>query len=89
MLWMEEGLYVRIEELANGPRPFPLQSGFNAQTAYRAMGCFNLSETSDAFYILSNDRDEVWFICNRHLRTVGINNETRALRYRLDLPVSH
>lgn len=52
MMWMEEGLYVRIQELENGPRPFPLQSGFNAETAYRAIGCFNASESSDAFYIL-------------------------------------
>ncbi|WP_312319294.1 hypothetical protein [Atlantibacter hermannii] len=89
MLWMEEGLYVRVQELTNGPRPFPLQSGFNAETAYRAIGCFNPSETSDAFYILSNDRDEIWFICNRHLRTVGINADTKALRYRLEVPVAH
>lgn len=32
---------------------------------------FEPSETSDAYFILSNDRDEVWFICNRHLRTVA------------------
>ena len=39
---------------------------------------YNPSETSDAYFVLSNDRDEIWFICNRHLRTVGlIPHETR------------
>jgi hypothetical protein len=72
MLTLEPGVYVRIVELPNGPTPFPLASGFNADTAYRALGMFNPSETSDAYFILSNDRDELWFICNRHARVVGL-----------------
>ncbi|WP_034914808.1 MULTISPECIES: hypothetical protein [Erwinia] len=84
MLWLETGLYLRIEELANGPRPLPLASGFSSGTAYRALGCFNPSETSDAYYILSNDRDEIWFICNRHLRTVSLEPESKL--FRLPLP---
>ncbi|ADU72191.1 hypothetical protein [Pantoea sp. At-9b] len=84
MLWMEQGLYLRVEELAGGPRPLPLLSGFSLNTAYRALGCFNPSETSDAYFILSNDRDEVWFICNRHLRTEFIRMDCTAFR----LPLS-
>ncbi|MEA1063441.1 hypothetical protein [Erwinia sp. HR93] len=80
MLWLEQGLYLRVQELPNGPRPLPLQSGFSSGTAYRALGCFNPSETSDAYYILSNDRDEIWFICNRHLRTVCLQPAQRAFR---------
>ena len=72
MITLENGLYLRVQELQNGPKPFPLQSGFNPDTAYRALGMFSPSETSDAYFILSNDRDEVWFICNRHLRTVAL-----------------
>jgi hypothetical protein len=72
MLTLEPGVYVRIVELPNGPTPLPLASGFNADTAYRALGLFNPSETSDAYFILSNDRDELWFICNRHARVVGL-----------------
>jgi hypothetical protein len=68
----EEGLYVRVKELSNGPKPFPLQSGFSETRAYRVVGAYNASESSDAFFILSNDRDELWFICNRHLRAHGI-----------------
>lgn len=72
MLTLEPGVYVRIVQLEGGPTPFPLSSGFNEKTAYRALGLFNPSETSDAFFILSNDRDELWFICNRHARVVGL-----------------
>lgn len=80
MLWLESGLYLRVKEMENGPRPLPLQSGFSTDMAYRALGCFNPSETSDAYYILSNDRDEIWFICNRHLRTVCLSGELNLFR---------
>ncbi|HMZ12443.1 MAG TPA: hypothetical protein PKW88_17130 [Plasticicumulans sp.] len=76
MIAYESGLYVRIEEFP-GPRaplPRPLDSGFSPDVAYRVLGLFNPSETSDAYFILSNDRDEIWFICNRHLRTTGIRS---------------
>jgi hypothetical protein len=80
MLTLEPGVYVRIVELPNGPTPFPLASGFNDETAYRAIGMFNPSETSDAYFILSNDRDELWFICNRHARVVGLLPRCADLR---------
>ncbi|MBN1085995.1 hypothetical protein JNO12_15285 [Erwinia aphidicola] len=80
MLWLEQGLYLRVKELDNGPRPLPLQSGFTLDTAYRALGCYNPSETSDAYYLLSNNRDEIWFICNRHLRTVCLERDATAFR---------
>ncbi|KAF1366287.1 hypothetical protein [Yokenella regensburgei] len=83
MIWLEKGLYVRIEEMANGSKPLPLQSGFNTQIAYRILGCYNASESSDAFFIFSNDRDEMWFICNRHVRIVGLYSD--RLDVRLDL----
>lgn len=83
MLWLEQGLYLRIQQLDDGPRPLPLHSGFNLQTAYKVLGCFNPSETSDAYYILANDRDEIWFICNRHVRVVCINPENKDFRYLL------
>lgn len=69
MIALETGLYLRVEEMENGPRPLPLQSGFSLRRAYRALGIYSPSETSEAYFVLSNDRDEVWFICNRHLRT--------------------
>lgn len=80
MLTLEHALYVRIQELPQGPKPLPLQSGFSIDTAYRALGMFNPSETSDAYFILSNDRDETWFICNRHVRTVALAPQQHAFR---------
>lgn len=82
-MMIETGVYVRIQELANGPAPLPLKSGFNPDTAYRAIGMFNPSETSDAYYILANDRDETWFICNRHVRVAFIDPSNSALRISL------
>ncbi|MEH0834208.1 hypothetical protein [Pectobacterium cacticida] len=84
MLWLEQGLYVRIQELVNGPRPLPSHSGFSTDIAYRVLGCFNPSETSDAYYILANDRDEIWFICNRHVRVVKVDDIRKDFRYRLN-----
>lgn len=74
MIAYEKGLYVKIDEMTGerSPVPKPSNSGFLATQAYRVLGIFNPSETSDAYLILSNERDELWFICNRHLRTVGI-----------------
>lgn len=83
MVALEPALYLRVQELDNGPTPFPLRNGFNPHTAYRVLGVYNPSETSDAYFILSNDRDEVWFICNRHLRTVGLHPATTTLRIAL------
>ena len=80
MIFFEPGLYLRVEELENGPKPFPLQSGFSVGCAYRALGLYNPSETSDAYFVLSNDRDEIWFICNRHVRTIGLFPNERSLR---------
>ncbi len=80
MIFFEPGLYLRVEELENGPKPFPLQSGFSMSYAYRALGLYNPSETSDAYFVLSNDRDEIWFICNRHLRTTAILPNEHRLR---------
>ena len=84
MLTLVPNLYLRVEQLPGGPTPLPLNSGFSNGTAYRALGMFNPAETSDAYFIFSNDRDEIWFICNRHLRAVGLIDSTRSLR--LSLP---
>lgn len=72
MLTLEPALYVKIVEYPKAPAPYPLQSGFNSDTAYRVLGMFNASESSEAYLIMSNDRHEIWFISNRHVRTVAI-----------------
>lgn len=45
MLTLEASVCVRIVQLESGPTPFPLSSGFNTSTAYRAIGMFNPSTT--------------------------------------------
>jgi|GEM_PF-2399281 len=82
MVSLEPGLYLLVSELEgpHAPLPRPLASGFSEGTAYRALGVFSPSETSEAYFILSNDRDEVWFISNRHLRTHALMPAATALR---------
>jgi hypothetical protein len=80
MICLEPGLYLRVQELPGGPLPRPLESGFNLETAYRALGLFNPSESSDAYFVFSNDRDEIWFICNRHVRMVALRPDLRTPR---------
>lgn len=72
MIHIESGLYVRVQELGNGPLPRPLQSGFSEQHAYRVLGIYSASESAECFLILSNDRSELWFVSNRHFRVVGL-----------------
>ena len=57
--------------------------------AYRTLGCFNPSETADAYYVLANDRDEVWFICNRHVRVVVLDDTRKVFRYQLSQAFPH
>ncbi len=46
MVFFEPGLYLHVEEPENGPKPFPLQTGFSTGCAYRALGLSNPSETT-------------------------------------------
>ncbi len=88
MIAFENGLYVRIEENDKGPAPFPLKSGFCREQAYRVLGMFNASESSEAYLILANDQDQLWFISNRHVRFVCISKECSMPRFELpnDVP---
>lgn len=73
MLFLEEGLYMSVKETVSAPAPYPLKSGFSLGKAYRVIGGYNASESAEAYLILANDRKEIWFISNRHLRFAGIN----------------
>jgi len=86
MIQLEPGLYVRVQQLPLKPHPLPLESGFSVAVAYRALGIHSPSETSECYFILANDRDETWFISNRHLRVVGLFPQRGDLRF--DLPVA-
>lgn len=65
------------------PTPKPLKHGFSQDVAYLALGAFSLSESGEAYFILSNDQGEIWFISNRHLRTYRVIPESRE--FRIDL----
>lgn len=80
----QPGLYMRVQELEGGPTPRPLQQGFNTHTAYLALALHSASETSDAYFVFSNDRDETWFICTRHLRTVALQPGATEFRQPLE-----
>ncbi len=55
-------------ERPNAPQPLPLLSGFSSEKAYRVLGVHCPSETSQAYLILCNDRNEMWWISNQHFR---------------------
>ncbi len=82
MITLCPGLYVTVQEVegARAPQPRPLASGFSTGTAYRVLGLHSPSETSEAYFILSNDRDEVWFVSNRHFRTHSLQPDLTAFR---------
>lgn len=86
MITLCPGLYVTVCEMQGerAPQPRPLSNGFSAHTAYRVLGLHTPSETSEAYFILSNDRDEVWFVSNRHFRTHALLPDQTAFR----LPVA-
>lgn len=80
MIDYERGLYVRIVQLQKGPHPFPLDHGFSEETAYRVLGIYNPSESGECWLILSNDRDEMWYISQRHVRTHALMPDERQFR---------
>lgn len=84
-MYIQSGLFIRIEQLnsAHAPRPLPLDNGFSLDSAYQVLGAFSLSESGEAFLILSNDDDQIWFISNRHCRTHSLQRDEHELRIAL------
>jgi hypothetical protein len=82
MVSIVDALFVVVNQMAGerAPRPLPLSSGFSEGMAYRILGLHSPSETGEAYLILSNDRDEIWFVSNRHFRTWDLRQDTNALR---------
>ncbi|MEF2278755.1 hypothetical protein V3W47_10635 [Deinococcus sp. YIM 134068] len=70
MLAFHPNLFVRVEQLEGprSPQPRPLESGFSVTCMYRVLGVYSPSETAEAYFILANDTDQMWFISQRHLR---------------------
>jgi hypothetical protein len=68
--YLRPGIYVRIVQLDAkfAPRPLPLENGFDDHREYEVLGLHCPSETSEAYCILRNNEDQMWFISNRHIR---------------------
>ena len=79
----EKGLFVRIVELEQGPHPRPLAHGFSEQVEYRVLGMYNPSESGECWLILANDRDEIWYISQRHVRVSGLRPFDSLLRVKV------
>ena len=82
--YLNPDLRVRIEQLEGkfAPRPLPLENGFSADKTYAPVGMFCPSESGEAYFIIPNDRDELWFISNRHLRFVAAGDQPQRSRSR-------
>jgi len=85
MIFVQPGLFVTVVQLDDprAPLPLPLASGFTTRTAYHVLGAFTPSETSEAYFILSNEAGEIWFISNRHLRAHRLLPQNSELRFLL------
>ena len=82
----EKGLYVRILELDKGPHPKPLGNGFSEGVAYRVLGIYNPSESGECWLVLANDRDEIWYISQRHVRVTHL--AATSTQFRMPLPAA-
>lgn len=73
-IFLKDGVAVKIQQLEGqfAPRPLPLENGFRPDIPYEVLGIYSASESAEAFLILRNDRDEMWFISNRHCRITDI-----------------
>lgn len=64
-------LYVEIVPLETDrpPDPHPINQGkFDPAYAYKVLGVYNPSETSECYLMLANPLREIWFIPQRHTR---------------------
>lgn len=86
MIDYEKGLYVTICESERAPWPKPLSCGFSEGVAYRVLGMYNPSESGECWFVMSNDRDEAWFISQRHVRTFALDRERRDFRFEIAHP---
>ena len=86
MVTIENDLYVVIREMQGdrSPPPQPLRNGFSENLAYRVLGLHSASETSEAYLILANDREELWFISNKHVRAHGLFPGSSQLRFPIE-----
>jgi hypothetical protein len=81
--YIRPNVFVVIEQLSGqfAPRPLPLENHFSEGKRYEILGLHCPSETGEAYCILKNDLDQMWFISNRHLRIVEPQVDLTTLGY--------
>lgn len=57
-----------------------MEHGLSVRIGYRVLGVYNPAETGECWLILSNDRDELWYISQRHVRTWRLHPELSEFR---------
>lgn len=72
--YIQPGLKVRICQLEGqfAPRPLPLENGFSTDKEYEVLGLYCPSESGEAYLVLKNDDDQIWFVSNRHVRVASM-----------------
>jgi hypothetical protein len=87
MVNVNPNLYVEIVPM-NGPRspaPHPVVDGqFDTSQVYKVLGCYSPSESSESYFMLSNQRREIWFISNRHVRAHSVQESSALFLPRYD-----
>jgi hypothetical protein len=85
-IYLQEEIWVTVQELrrSNAPMPRPLTNGFSRGKAYRVLGIHTPSETAEAYLILCNDRNEIWFISNQHFRVRHGESYSIAIEEEID-----
>jgi hypothetical protein len=71
--YIKLGVMVKIKQLdgKHAPRPLPLENNFSPDKSYEIIGIHCPSETAEAYCILVNDLNQIWFISNRHLEVTS------------------
>jgi hypothetical protein len=82
-VYLQEPIWVVVNEAErpNAPVPRPLSSGFSSNKAYRVLGLHCPTETSEAYFVLCNDRNEVWFVSNQHFRVYEGEQHSKPLEF--------
>ena len=83
MLDFETEASCRIQQMERGPHPHPLEHGFTEGTAYRVVAIYNPSESGGCWLVMLNDRDELWYISQRHVRTYALLKDENRFRVRI------